>query len=360
MNMSKRKLLSLLIGLLFLPNFVLAYVYRDVRISEYMPQPLDGPGWLELRNELSDPVDLAGWSIISVGTTTAVSTTTFPALILPPNGLLVLTIENLPLDGQILYLKDPTLQIIDAAPYGVTLVEGYDNLGIALASGQSAISLAQNRDGGGWDFTGPDRTNQSSRGWFNIVPTENFPTQDSVLAGLPVGVSVNLSTSTDWTSLGELTLSRDGFDPVVWRGTHNLSVFAEREELLRLATELANRVITPVIPPAPSGGGGGGGGGGSYSPPVLPSIDPATTTGLVLGTSTFRFNRFLRQGMRGADVQELQKILKTAGFFKVQTTNYFGPATKKSLILWQKKNKIRPATGVVGRPTLNYLNKSTF
>lgn len=121
------------------------------------------------------------------------------------------------------------------------------------------------------------------------------------------------------------------------------------------STNYSWMINAPVVPP-PSGGGGGGGGGAAPVAVLAGTTTPEVPAGLVLGARSFRFSRILRPGMSGLDVTELQNILKREGFFKVKVTKYFGPATKQALTLWQKKNKIRPATGVLGKPTIKYLN----
>lgn len=95
--------------------------------------------------------------------------------------------------------------------------------------------------------------------------------------------------------------------------------------------------------------------GGGGSPSVATSSEPLILR-KILGEKTVRFDRILRPGMSGVDVQNLQLILQNEKFFKAKVTKYFGPATKAALKAWQKKHNIRPATGVLGKPTLKYLN----
>lgn len=138
--------------------------------------------------------------------------------------------------------------------------------------------------------------------------------------------------------------------------------------------------------PPPSGGGGGpisggGSGGGSvYVPPfaqvatttATSSSTQATTTpptasttplssgdivnGAVLGASTYRFTKYLVAGSRGVEVTELQNLLARLGFFKTEATGYFGAVTKKSVLAYQKANKISQV-GTVGPLTRASLNR---
>ena len=140
-------------------------------------------------------------------------------------------------------------------------------------------------------------------------------------------------------------------------------------------------------------GGGGGGGGGAVIPPsnnpikvllchngntievsqagALDHLNHGDTVGKcvvvensrpqgqVLGeTSKFIFTINLRVGSRGVDVTELQKRLRTEGFFTYPTdTGYFGPITKASVIAYQKAHGISPTSGFCGPLTRAELNK---
>ena len=58
----------------------------------------------------------------------------------------------------------------------------------------------------------------------------------------------------------------------------------------------------------------------------------------------------LSLGSRGDTVTELQKTLKTLGYFSSDVTGYFGPITKAAVIAFQKANGIDPL-GIVGPKT---------
>ncbi len=76
------------------------------------------------------------------------------------------------------------------------------------------------------------------------------------------------------------------------------------------------------------------------------------------------FKRQLKLGDRGDDVKKLQILLNKNGFNISNTgpgsmgreTIYFGLATKKALVAFQKKNKLYPYPGVVGPGTIKILN----
>ncbi|MDP2705531.1 MAG: peptidoglycan-binding protein [Patescibacteria group bacterium] len=69
----------------------------------------------------------------------------------------------------------------------------------------------------------------------------------------------------------------------------------------------------------------------------------------------FVFTKFLEQGMRGNDVQELQLLLKREGYFNDEPTGYFGAITRASVIAFQNANDIEPL-GIVGPKTRAALN----
>ncbi len=81
----------------------------------------------------------------------------------------------------------------------------------------------------------------------------------------------------------------------------------------------------------------------------------ATSTGEVLGTTTYKFIRNLRVGSRGEDVKELQNRLTLDGVYSGPITGYFGILTKGAVISYQNKYGINPV-GIVGPITRNHLN----
>ncbi len=115
------------------------------------------------------------------------------------------------------------------------------------------------------------------------------------------------------------------------------------------------------------------GGGGSRNIPAIPAAPeispavPATPTvparlvGQVLGAETFNFTKTLRRGMRDSDVGELQKQLRSEGFFTYPTnTGFFGSVTQVAVKAFQAKYGIKQI-GIVGpitRKQLNLLNVS--
>ncbi|MEW4282834.1 peptidoglycan-binding protein [Priestia koreensis] len=63
----------------------------------------------------------------------------------------------------------------------------------------------------------------------------------------------------------------------------------------------------------------------------------------------------LKQGSRGAAVQQVQQLLKSKGYFKANTTTYFGPITRDAVMNFQRANHLS-VDGVVGSATLKALN----
>ncbi len=62
----------------------------------------------------------------------------------------------------------------------------------------------------------------------------------------------------------------------------------------------------------------------------------------------------LRVGSRGANVQSLQQQLKNKGYFKGNTTQYFGSITKNAVMAFQRANGLS-VDGIAGPATLNKL-----
>ncbi|MDB5266879.1 MAG: hypothetical protein JWN89_694 [Parcubacteria group bacterium] len=109
---------------------------------------------------------------------------------------------------------------------------------------------------------------------------------------------------------------------------------------------------------ASAGAVGGSGSGITIALPVsavTPTIILAPSQ--VLGASTFQFTRFLKLGMRGDDVMELQTRLAGAGLLKAAPTGYFGKLTLAAVKAFQKSLDL-PPTGYVGPMTLAILNNS--
>lgn len=114
-------------------------------------------------------------------------------------------------------------------------------------------------------------------------------------------------------------------------------------------------VVIPVTPPT-TGGGSTGGTGYIGGPLVFSAV--ATTTGQVLGTSTFAFRTTLKFGSRGLEVKELQNRLRAEGFFTYPvSTGYFGTLTSQAVKNYQKVMLLK-VTGMTDLPTRNILNLS--
>lgn len=95
---------------------------------------------------------------------------------------------------------------------------------------------------------------------------------------------------------------------------------------------------------APSATAWGASGGVGIAPPQSPrGFD---TSAVAYST----FTRTLRRGQTGQDVKTLQTWLSELGY-GVSLTGFFGPATQQAVRSFQQANRLRPASGAVGRRT---------
>jgi peptidoglycan hydrolase-like protein with peptidoglycan-binding domain len=89
----------------------------------------------------------------------------------------------------------------------------------------------------------------------------------------------------------------------------------------------------------------------------------STTTGKKCSATipvAYKFTKSLKIGMKDAEVKTLQQFLNNSGFTvavsgsgsKGNETTYFGPATQKALISYQKSKGIVPAAGYFGPLTI--------
>lgn len=67
----------------------------------------------------------------------------------------------------------------------------------------------------------------------------------------------------------------------------------------------------------------------------------------------------LFSGSRGQNVSKLQNFLKDQGVYSGPVTGYFGPLTKRAVIVFQKQNGIAPAAGFVGPVTRTFILRTT-
>lgn len=125
--------------------------------------------------------------------------------------------------------------------------------------------------------------------------------------------------------------------------------------------------LTPAVGvdevPTPNRNEGGGGGGRRNRSAGRTTISVVATpgTGQVLGAENFLFLNNLQIGMQGNEVMELQKRLRTEGFFTFPTnTGYFGPITLASVKAYQQARLgflgNSYVTGFVGPFTRSALN----
>ena len=90
----------------------------------------------------------------------------------------------------------------------------------------------------------------------------------------------------------------------------------------------------------------------------------ALTTALLITAfsvqPTFAYSNgaVLKQGMRNSDVSELQRDLKSLGFFSANPTGYFGSITKSAVISFQKRYGLSQ-DGVAGKNTISKITSLT-
>jgi len=112
-------------------------------------------------------------------------------------------------------------------------------------------------------------------------------------------------------------------------------------------TTFATFETTAIVVASGNAGTRGRSGSGSNSTAATASTG-SVSGGQVLGASTYNFTVDLMIGSTGADVNELQSVLITAGYLKVAApTGYFGQMTADALKLWQAAHGVK-ATGYFG------------
>ena len=77
-----------------------------------------------------------------------------------------------------------------------------------------------------------------------------------------------------------------------------------------------------------------------------------------IAADNFVYSRLLKKGMQGADIQNLQEVLKRLGHLPIslQTTQYFGNQTYSGVLSFQKQFGLT-MDGIVGPATANAINK---
>lgn len=93
--------------------------------------------------------------------------------------------------------------------------------------------------------------------------------------------------------------------------------------------------------------------------PAVPAgqvLGASTQDGKVLGAEKFNFTIFVKNGSKGNEIIELQKLLTSLGYDLGIADGKFGPKTKGAVIKFQIANKL-VGDGVVGAKTRALLNK---
>ncbi len=132
-----------------------------------------------------------------------------------------------------------------------------------------------------------------------------------------------------------------------------------------------NSMFTTAAPAtAPTAPTSGGGGGGGYIPPVTSPItatsSSSSSSSIPIGgnsgsappPSIVYFPRPLTLGDTGADVNLLQRLLQTLGFFPtdIAPTSYFGAYTQHALLVFQNVHELAE-TGSLGPQSQALMNK---
>lgn len=120
---------------------------------------------------------------------------------------------------------------------------------------------------------------------------------------------------------------------------------------------------TPVMVQLGFQGPTGYGGSSSAYVSSVNEVTVPTQSPIPQVTSSFTFTKTLQTGMTHPEVKTLQQYLNAKGFNVAKTgpgsagkeTNFFGAATRASLIKFQKANKITPAVGYFGPVTRAYI-----
>ncbi|OGJ11045.1 hypothetical protein A2565_00790 [Candidatus Nomurabacteria bacterium RIFOXYD1_FULL_36_19] len=81
-----------------------------------------------------------------------------------------------------------------------------------------------------------------------------------------------------------------------------------------------------------------------------------TSPGSVLGATKFHFTQPMKNGSKGNEVIELQKLLNASGYNCGEADGFFGPKTKGAVIKFQLANSLK-GDGLVGPATRATLNK---
>ena len=316
-------------------------------------------------------VDNVSLSSTSTATTTAtttppVSTSTLPIITLNGSSTMNIFLDSIFIDP------------------GATAISGTTTVPVTATGTVNTAILGTNTII--YTATGTNNDVASTTRIVNVVSTSTPPT-----ITLNGSSTMSITINTTFTDPGATAVDAIGSStPVTATGTVNTAALGtytitytatDTNNNTATTTRTVNVVAAPVAPPAPvaSGGGGGGGGSGFYPPaPGLPAGfvyaplpgqtggtvgtgitggtagNPitlgtiTTSTGQVLGVTTFNFTRNLRFGSTGNDVTELQKVLIREGDLILATpTRYFGRLTQRALMKWQARKNL-PATGFFG------------
>lgn len=280
--------------------------------------------------------------------------------------------------GQVVRLPDGVSKVALGNTSELDLSAGLANNKVVLETGAGSTVTLSNTALPTVSVTIPDQTEiEGPAGWNGkIQPPRTETASGNAPAGFSVGgtvISVGSSQGTlrfdkPVTLLLEGVTGTVGYKPALednWveitngcNGTFAAPTLSNGNEC-----SITNGTDTKIVTNhftlfgslvAASSGGSASGSTATTAPSSAPSV-PSAGEGVVLGAATFQFTAHMTIGSRGTDVTELQRILRSAGYFNLEPTGYFGPITEAAVKQYQEANGI-PATGYVGPLTLAALN----
>ncbi len=243
------------------------------------------------------------------------------------------------LDQMNRYMQNTSAKNPDAARHRANWISWYEGLGWhdrALAPGiaeQGKVIVTQFVAANGSSFGAERKTlRQGSSG-------EDVKTMQGIVGVSPADGKFGPGTKAKviaWQRSQGLT--PDGvFGPASWAKSDSGGITdADREKVMALVAQTATDTVAPMYdnPIQHS----------AVKPALRPGKKDTTPTGAPM-PSTAVMHPTIRQGSKGVDVKELQRLLNVTP----QDGN-FGPGTKSKVILFQRDHKLKP-DGVVGPQT---------
>ncbi len=199
--------------------------------------------------------------------------------------------------------------------------------------------------------------------------TITWTTDESASTSISYGPTSSYGNTTVETDTSPMVVSHSvGIISLTCNTTYHYTVIS-KDASNNTSSDTDHTFTTSACAVVSSGGGGGGGGGGFFIAPQvvqevekkpLPEKNTETNVVKILSKS-----QDLSLGHKHENVKALQKFLNEKGYIIAKTgagspgkeTTYFGLATKKAVIAFQKANKIS-TTGIVGPLTKGAIAKT--